>query len=378
MEILYQDRHIAVVVKPRGALSEAGDPQSVPALLQPLLGEVFAVHRLDRAVGGVMVYARTREAAARLSAAMQSGSLKKTYTAILGGRPSAEEGELCDYLYHDRRQNKSFVVDGARNGAKKAILRYRLLDQKSQDGVDFSRVSVELLTGRTHQIRVQLASRGTPLCGDGKYGSRVKCPYVALTATELSFPHPKTGKTMTFFAPVPTDFPWSVFGESHFEIERKLLIAYPDATALAAVQGCRIKRIEQTYLKATEGEARRVRRTEEQGTVRYVYTAKRRVSDLRALEEERILTEAEYLTLLGEADPEKHPIFKTRYCIPCGKHVAEIDLYDFWQDRATLEVELSEENEPFEIPDGVRVIRDVTADKRYKNVNLARELPSDL
>ena len=78
MEILYHDRHIAVVVKPRGALSEAGDPQSVPALLQPLLGEVFAVHRLDRAVGGVMVYARTREAAARLSAAMQSGSLKKT------------------------------------------------------------------------------------------------------------------------------------------------------------------------------------------------------------------------------------------------------------------------------------------------------------
>ena len=377
LEILYQDRHIAVVVKPRGALSEAGDPQSVPALLQPTLGKLWTVHRLDRAVGGVMVYARSKEAAAALSEAIRGDALKKIYTAVVTGTPAAPEGELCDYLYHDARQNKTFVVSSARAGAKNAVLFYRLLDKKVADGIEFSRLSVELQTGRSHQIRVQLASRQLPLCGDGKYGSRVKAPYLSLYATELRFPHPKTGKEMHFSVPVPTDFPWSVFGESHYEIERKLLIAYPDAAMLKGLSGCRVKRIEQTYLKAPEGEARRVRRVESEGSVQYIYTVKRRVSDLRAVEEERPLSEAEYTARLAEADTTRRPICKTRYCIPCGKHLAEIDLYDFWQDRATLELELSAEDEAFTLPPFVRVLRDVTADKRYKNVSLAKELPTE-
>ncbi|MBE6691058.1 MAG: hypothetical protein E7590_07245 [Ruminococcaceae bacterium] len=374
MEILYQDRDLVVVVKPRGLLSEEGDPQSVPAQLLPLVGKVWTVHRLDRAVGGVMVYARTQGAAAALSAAMQAGALQKTYTAVVTGVPDAPEAVLRDYLYHDRRQNKTFVVDRARAGAKEAILSYRLLAQKSENGVEFSELSVKLQTGRSHQIRVQLGSRQLPLCGDGKYGSRVKAPFPALYATELRFPHPRDGREMSFSAPVPGDFPWSLFGESHYEIERKFLIAYPDTAALTAAAD-RILQIEQTYLQAATGETRRVRRVEMAERVQYIYTCKRRVSDLRAVEEERPLTAAEYEALLGEADPARRPIRKTRYCVPCGAHTAEIDLYNFWQDRATLEVELATEAEAFTLPPFVTVLRDVTADKRYKNVNLARELP---
>lgn len=379
MEILYQDHEVVVAVKPRGVLSEEKSGEdTMPSLLAAEVGRVWTVHRLDRAVGGVMVYARTQKAAARLSAAVQSGELHKIYTAIVTGTPDPAEGEWRDYLYHDARQNKTFVVDSARKGAKEAILHYRVTDKKSVDGADFSRVSVELLTGRSHQIRVQLASRRHPLVGDGKYGSRVKAPFVALFATELSFPHPKNGKIMTFSAPVPRDFPWNAFAESHFEIERKYLIAYPDAALLKGLEGCRVKHIVQTYLQAPEGETRRVRRVEEGGAVRYVYTLKKRVSTIRAVEEERELTAAEYGALLRETDAALRPVCKTRYAIPHAGKTLEIDLYDFWQDRATLEVELESESEQIALPSYVKVIREVTEDKRYKNVNLARELPSDV
>ena len=379
IEILYQDRDLVVAVKPRGVLSEAqAGEDCMPALLQPHAGEVLTVHRLDRPVGGVMVYARNKKAAAALSAAVQSGTLKKTYTAVVTGVPAEPAGEWRDLLYHDARQNKTFVVSGARKGAKEAVLRYIFLEEKSANGVSFSRISIELLTGRSHQIRVQFGSRNLPLAGDGKYGSRVKAPYLALYATELSFPHPKTGKTMHFAAPVPDDFPWDLFGSAQYEIERKLLIAYPDEAVLRAVAGCRVKEIKQTYLLAPEGETRRVRKVREGETVRYVRTVKKRLTMLRAVEEENDLTAAEYEAALTQADPTRRPIEKTRFCIPFGGKTLEIDLYRFWQDRATLEVELTREDEEFALPPYVRVIREVTDDKRYKNVNLARELPSDL
>ena len=378
MEILYQDREIAVVVKPRGVLSEetAGEA-CVPALLYPQLGQVFAVHRLDRPVGGVMVYARTKKATAALSAAVQNGSLKKTYTAVVTGTPDAPAGEWRDLLYHDARQNKTFVVKNERKGAKEAVLRYAVLSQKTQNGVVFSQISVELLTGRSHQIRVQFGSRGLPLVGDGKYGSREKAPFLALAATALSFPHPVSGKMMHFAAPVPGDFPWSLFGSSQYEIERKFLIAYPDAELLRGAEGCRVKSMVQTYLLAPEGETRRVREVREGDTVRYVQTVKKRITMLRAVEEENDLTEAAYKAALTEADPARRPIEKTRFCIPFGGKLLEIDLYAFWQDRATLEVELEREDEAFALPPYIKVIREVTDDKRYKNVNLARELPTD-
>ena len=378
MEILYQDHEVVVAVKPRGVLSEdKPDEQTMPRLLAAEVGKVWAVHRLDRAVGGVMVYARTAKAAAAISAAVQAGTLHKIDTAIVTGTPDPAEGEWRDYLYHDARQNKTFIADRARKGAKEAVLRYRVTDRRSVDGQEFSRVSVELFTGRSHQIRVQFASRRHPLVGDGKYGSRQKAPFVALFATELSFPHPKNGRMMTFCAPVPNDFPWDLFTDAHYEIERKFLIDYPDTAALAALEGCRVKRVEQTYLTAPEGETRRVRKVREGERVRYVFTLKKRISMIRAIEEERELTADEYAVLLTEADPALRPIHKTRYAIPHGGKVAEIDVYDFWQDRATLEVELESESEAWQLPPYVRVLREVTEDARYKNVNLARELPTE-
>lgn len=379
MEILHCDKDIVVAVKPRGVLSEeqAGE-ETMPSLLREAIGgDVFTVHRLDRAVGGVMVYARNKKAAAALSAAIQSGALQKVYTAVVTGTPDADEGEWRDYLYHDQRQNKTFVADSSRKGTKEAILQYRVLDKKCANGVEFSRISIKLLTGRSHQIRVQFASRGLPLVGDGKYGSRQKAPYLALAATNLTFPHPRTKKICTFEAPTPTDFPWDLFADAHFEIERKFLIAYPDAEALKQIKGCRVKHFVQTYLCAKDGESRRVRKVREGENISYIYTRKHRISDLRHIEEESELTEAEYQHLLADADPDARPILKTRYAIPYKGHVLEIDLYEFWQDRATLEVELSCEDEKFEILPSIKVIREVTSDHRYKNVNLARNLPKD-
>lgn len=378
MDVLYQDREIVVAVKPRGVLSEEKEGEdSMPALLHPQFGRVFAVHRLDRPVGGVMVYARTQKAAAALSASVQRGELRKIYTAVVTGVPDAPAGEWLDMLYHDARQNKTFVVSTTRKGAKEAVLRYTVLSQKSHNGVDFSQLSIELLTGRSHQIRVQCGSRGLPLAGDGKYGSRIKAAYPALYATSLSFPHPKTGKQMHFSAPVPADFPWELFGSSHYEIERKFLIAYPDKDTLLAAEGCRTKRMVQTYLNAPEGETCRVREVREGDAVRYIQTLKKRITMLRAVEEEQELSEAEYRAALRDADPTRRPIEKTRFCIPYGGQLLEIDLYDFWQDRATLEVELSSEDEAFSLPSYIKVLREVTDDKRYKNVNLAREVPRD-
>ena len=174
---------------------------------------------------------------------------------------------------------------------------------------------------------------------------------------------------------MPSDFPWDLFGTSQYEIERKYLIEYPDKAVLEAADGVRVKRIEQTYLQAATGETRRVRKMEENGATRYIETRKYRVSDLRATEEEKELSATEYDALLRLADPALRPIFKTRYAIPYAGHTVEVDLYDFWQDRATAEVELASEQEVVELPPYLRVIRDVSADKRYKNVNLARELP---
>lgn len=378
MDILHMDQDIVVAVKLRGVLSEerVGDT-CMPVLLAPYAGKVFAVHRLDRAVGGVMVYARNSGAAAKLSEAIRTGELKKIYTAVVTGVPEPADGEWRDLLYHDVRQNKTFTVTGERKGAKEAVLRYRVTDKMSANGVDFSRVSIELLTGRSHQIRVQFAARKHPLVGDGKYGSRVKAPFLALSATDLSFPHPKDGRKMSFSAPVPQDFPWNLFAEAHYEIERKFLIAYPDPAMLSSLEGCHVKQIRQTYLQAPKGDTRRVREIREDDRVRYVYTQKKRVSMIRSVEEEKELSLTEYRSLLTEADPNLRPICKTRYAVPCGKRTLEIDLYDFWRDRATLEVELENETDSFTIPSYLKVIREVTEDVGYKNVNLARILPSD-
>jgi 23S rRNA pseudouridine1911/1915/1917 synthase len=133
----------------------------------------------------------------------------KEYLAVLPAPPKASEGRLCDFIFHDKRVNKAFITDKARKGSKEASLSYRVLETR-EDGRTL--VLVRLHTGRTHQVRVQFASRGLPLAGDGKYGSREKCPYIGLWACRLSFLHPITGKQISAVAlPDEDTAPWSDF-----------------------------------------------------------------------------------------------------------------------------------------------------------------------
>lgn len=213
MEILYEDRSLTVAVKPPALLSEqTPDHRGFADLLAARNpdGYVGVVHRLDRGVGGVMVYARTPQAAAELSAAVQARRVKKEYLAVIHGVPDELTGEWRDLLFHDRLKNKTFVVDRTRRGVKEAILSYeilRTLDHAEHGSLSLVRVALQ--TGRTHQIRVQFASRGYPLLGDGKYGARDRCS-IALFSHKLSFSHPVSGKTMAF-SKTPEGEPWESF-----------------------------------------------------------------------------------------------------------------------------------------------------------------------
>ena len=208
IKILYSDPQVVVCVKPVGVVSQCDGEEDMSALLRAELGgEFFPVHRLDRNVGGVMVFARTARAAASLSAQIQAGDFVKRYLAAVSGVPSPEEGEMRDLLFKDSRSGRSFVVDRARKGTKEARLVYRTLD--SAEGK--SLVLVRLFTGRTHQIRVQFASRQMPLVGDTKYGSSFRDLPLALWSCSLAFFHPVTGEALQFFAPPPLSRPWQVF-----------------------------------------------------------------------------------------------------------------------------------------------------------------------
>lgn len=179
MEILHQDKDLAVIVKPVGLESQA----AVPAELEKQLGGMFyPVHRLDLNVGGVMVYARTKQAAAALSKAIQEGSMVKEYVAMVHGAPE-ETGDWEDLLFKDSARNKVFVVKRMRGGVKKARLEYRRLTQG-----ETSLVHIRLHTGRSHQIRVQFSSRGFPLVGDHKYGSRDEANAPMLFSCRITFP----------------------------------------------------------------------------------------------------------------------------------------------------------------------------------------------
>lgn len=209
IEILYKDRHIAVCVKPVGVISENA---GMPALLrQQLGGEVFCVHRLDTAVGGVMVYALTKKAAASLSAYIAGEMLTKEYLAVVEGIPDPDEAYLEDLLLKDSAKGKSYVVQRMRKGVKEARLQYKVLQSVATVSGTYSLVWVRLLTGRFHQIRVQFASRKHPLLGDGKYGSRCNQCTTALWSWRLTFPHPKTGAAETYEKLPPDAFPWNLF-----------------------------------------------------------------------------------------------------------------------------------------------------------------------
>lgn len=175
---------LVLCVKPAGVLSQSGKPGEetmVTQLAQQLGSEIYPVHRLDRETAGVMVYARTSSAAGALSKLIQQGQLKKEYLAVVRGQPQ-DAGVLEDLLFHDQRANKSYVVRRQRRGVKSARLAYRVLLRTES----LSLVQVRLYTGRTHQIRVQFASRGMPLVGDSRYGGGNGA--LALWAVRLRFP----------------------------------------------------------------------------------------------------------------------------------------------------------------------------------------------
>ncbi len=217
--LLFSDGEIAVAVKPSGIDSQdtPNAANMVAELSSTLGGEIYSVHRLDRETSGVMVYARTREAAASLSYAFSHEQTKKRYLAVLLGTPSEHAGEYRDLLYHDAKRNKSYVVSCARRGVREAILKYSVVSESH----GLTLAAIRLMTGRTHQIRVQFASRGTPVLGDRRYGGKpdaarwgIDIPAVrrgiALCCVSLSFPHPKTGCDVSFTS-LPSGSPWDAF-----------------------------------------------------------------------------------------------------------------------------------------------------------------------
>lgn len=205
IQILKLERSYALCVKPVGVLSE--EP-GMPALLREQLGgEWYCVHRLDKAVGGVMVYARTRKAAAALSAAVAEREMKKEYLAVCQGAPEPPAGTMEDLLFKDSGKNKAFVVKRERKGVKPARLFYETLAA----GETSALVHVTLDTGRFHQIRVQFASRKHPLLGDRRYGGPT-AQQLGLWSWRLTIPDPDTGKPVTACA-LPEGEPWSAFAE---------------------------------------------------------------------------------------------------------------------------------------------------------------------
>lgn len=213
MEILYQDRDILVCVKPPRVLS-TDEPGGLPGLVREALGDpgadVRTVHRLDRVVSGLMVLARNPGAASDLSAQIRDGKLEKRYWAVVHGRPAEDTGTLRDLLGRDKARKMTYVAPEPGKGIQEAVLEYTLLDTRE----DLSLVSILLHTGRTHQIRVQFASRGMPLVGERKYDTAGDPCEIALWSHTLGFSHPGTGEAMRFSLEPPMEYPWTLFSES--------------------------------------------------------------------------------------------------------------------------------------------------------------------
>ena len=212
--ILYEDTHLVVCLKPRGVLSQTdsrGNP-AMPELLEECCGgTIYPVHRLDGEVSGVMVYAKTKAAAAKLSQLVSDHDrFVKTYYAVVEGKPEPADGILEDLLFHDRFKNKTYVVDRMRGGVKAAKLSYETVATVEGGEVTLSLVRIRLYTGRSHQSRVQFASRGMSLAGDKRYGAKTAGD-IALFSHRLQFAHPMIRKNIDIRSVPPCDFVWSSF-----------------------------------------------------------------------------------------------------------------------------------------------------------------------
>ena len=216
MEILYKDRDILVCVKPPRVLS-TDEPGGLPELVRQELGDpkadVRTVHRLDRVVSGLMVLARNPAAASELSRQIREGAFRKEYLAVVHGVPSAPEGTFRDLLGRDKARKMTFVALVPGKGIQEAVLDYKVLAAEA----DRAKVLVRLHTGRTHQIRVQFASRGMPLYGERKYSERNDPCEIALWSYRLGFAHPATGEPMEFTKEPPESDLWimKARNESH-------------------------------------------------------------------------------------------------------------------------------------------------------------------
>lgn len=212
--ILYEDNHLLLVEKPVNLSSQSVDGgDSLPHRLAQAGYPVKPVHRLDKLTGGVMVYARTDKAAAKLSALVgQHDAFQKEYWAVVQGCPEKTTDTLTDLLYHDVRKNKSYVVSRARKGVREAELDYAVEQTVETDEGIFSLIRVRLHTGRTHQIRVQFASRKMPLYGDSRYGG-VKGKMLGLWSHQLAFPHPFTSDMLT----AKSDPDWAITPWCYFK-----------------------------------------------------------------------------------------------------------------------------------------------------------------
>lgn len=210
MEILYSDQDILVCIKPARVLS-TDEPGGLPGLVRQALGDekadVRTVHRLDRVVSGLMVLARNPAAASELSRQVREGAFGKEYLAVVHGILREDQGTFRDLLGRDKARRMTFVAEAPGKGIQEAILDYWVLETRES----MSKVRILLHTGRTHQIRVQFASRGMPLVGERKYSELNDPCEIALWSHRLAFTHPATGKPMEFEKEPPRVFPWNVF-----------------------------------------------------------------------------------------------------------------------------------------------------------------------
>lgn len=207
MELVYVDDDILVCLKPARVLS-TDEPGGVPELAREALGnpkaDVRTVHRLDRVVAGLMVLARNKYAASELSRQIRDGEFQKEYMAVVHGCPEAHEGTFRDLLGRDKARKMTYVAQEMEKGVQEAVLDYQTVGE----GVGMAQVRIQLHTGRTHQIRVQFASRGMPLVGERKYSELNDPCEIALWSYRIGFTHPRTGKQMEFVHQPPMEYPW--------------------------------------------------------------------------------------------------------------------------------------------------------------------------
>ena len=211
IKILYEDEYLLFALKPVGVLSESDSQNSVLTLLKDALGkDVYPVHRLDRDVGGVMVFAKTAECAAALSSMVAKNLIEKRYIAVVCGTPE-QSGVFEDLLFKDSSKNKTYVVKRKRKGVREAKLEYELKGTLKDGESELSLVEIKLHTGRTHQIRVQFSSRKMPVLGDGRYGGKCSKRKIALRSYQVSFEHPFKKEQICIRSDAPDEYPWNLF-----------------------------------------------------------------------------------------------------------------------------------------------------------------------